>query len=148
MGKYDYKNQPIINVNYEVALRHLQRFLPKETKTEDIYKEHLKRALKIASLKIVNYQISTKVNMQKVELLRDVIFIGSSFLETTNSNHIYYRTLIAGSFDIIEKTMGVKFTNDFIEKITTSKSVFLDTNFNTVAFYLLFKSHFRYSIDI
>ena len=145
MGKYDYTQPPKININYSTAIKHLQLFLPDETKRQEHYKEYLKRALKIASIKLVNYQVSTRVNMEKIELLRDVIFIGSSFIEVTNNNHVFYRAVIASAFDIVEKALNVKFEDDFIDKITKSKDIYFDgATFNTVAFYLLFKSHFRY----
>jgi len=149
MGKYDYQNKPIINTNYIVAIKLLYKFTDKETINKELYKQHLKRALKNASLKLANYQIDKKVNMQKVELLRDVIFIGTSLIEETSNNHIYYRATILASFDIIEKNLNVKFTDDFIKKLTTSKDIYLANSiFNTIAFYFMFKSHFRYSSNL
>ncbi len=149
MGKYDYQNKPIINTNYIIAIKLLYKFTDKETLNKELYKQHLNRALKNASLKLANYQIDKKVNMQKVELLRDVIFIGTSLIEETSNNHIYYRAVIAASFDIIEKTVNIKFTDDFIKKLTTSKDIYLvNSTFNTIAFYFMFKSYFRYSSNL
>ena len=149
LGKYDYINKPVVNVNYRVAIKQLHSFMDESKLNKDLHRELLKRALKKASLKLVNYQIDKKINMEKVELLRDVIFIGSSLIEATNNNHVYYRAVIASAFDIIEKTIGVEFTDDFIDKLTTSKDIFFNgTTFNTVAFYFMFKSHFRYSSNL
>jgi len=149
MGKYDYEDAPVVNVNYRVAIKQLNHFIANEHLYTDLYKQHLRRALKNASLKLVNYQIDKKINMEKVELLRDVIFIGTSLIEETSNNHIYYRAVIAASFDIIEKTVNIKFTDDFIQKLTISKDIYLvNSIFNTIAFYFMFKSHFRYSSNL
>ena len=87
--------------------------------------------------------------MQKIELLRDVIFIGTSLIEETNNNHIYYRAVVMASFDIVQKSINIKFTNDFIKKLTTSKDIYLlNSTFNTIAFYFMFKSYFRYTTNL
>ncbi len=72
MGKYDYEDAPVVNVNYRVAIKQL------------------------------NY------------------FIANEHLHT-----------------------------DFIQKLTISKDIYLvNSIFNTIAFYFMFKSHFRYSSNL
>lgn len=148
MGKHDYKQDAIIKVRLDRAIKHLCNFMDENyiNSIKPQFKLHLRTAICKAGVKLVNYQIDKKVNMEKVELLRDVVFLGSSLMETTSQNHIYFKSLISACFDIVELGANIRFDDDFIKKIASSKNEFMtNTDVNSVPLYYLFKSHFRYS---
>lgn len=148
MGKHDYEKNAIVKVRFDRAIKHLCTFMDPSYIGENKpnFMLHLRTAISRAGVKLVNYQFDKKVNMEKVELLRDVVFIGSSLMETTSQNHIYFKGLIAASFDIVEHGANVKFDDDFIRKISSSKNEFMtNLEVNTISLYYLFKSHFRYT---
>ncbi len=145
MGDYRYIKEPHIKVRLDRAIKHLNHFLG-EIEDKERYMLHMRSAIKKFGIKLVEYQSSKKVNMEHVELLRDVVFLGTSLMETTEKNHHYFRSLIASCFDIVEESNNVTFDGDFIDKVVSSKKEFMDSlEVKTVALYYTFKSHFRYS---
>ena len=144
MGDYKYPDEPHIKARLDRAIKHLEHFLG-TVENKEIFKTHLRSAIKKFTLKLVEYQSSKKVNMEKVELLRDIVFLGTSLMETTEKNHHYFRSLISACFDIVEESNQVVFNDDFVTKIVSSKKEFMDSlEVKSVALYYIFKSHFRY----
>ncbi|GHV07955.1 hypothetical protein AGMMS50229_15600 [Campylobacterota bacterium] len=142
MGKFDYAGTPQILIDFDAAERMLERHMKIDNLA--IYKTHIAFAIKNATLKIARYQNALHINMQKVELLRDVVFVGASLVERGSAGESYYRALVCACFEIVMDFTGAKFEPDFIKKIASSKQIFFkQPHFNAEAFYLLFKSHFR-----
>lgn len=145
MGDYKYPKEPHIQARLDRAINHFEHFLG-SVEDKERYKLHLRSAIKKFIIKLVEYQSSKKVNMEHVELLRDVVFLGTSLMETTEKNHHYFRSLIASCFDIVEECNNVTFDDDFVVKIVSSKKEFMDSlEVKTVSLYYIFKSHFRYT---
>ncbi len=140
------KKSPKIKLGFDVAIKQLLKFMDSEViKSKEQFLLHLRTAVRKATINLANYKEDRKINMEKEELLRDVIFIGSALLETTSQNHYYFNSLIASCFDIVEKGANITFNDSFIKKIATSKNEFVDVDgAKTVLLYYMFKSHFRY----
>ncbi len=107
-----------------------------------------------ATYKMQKYRSKFLVNMEKEELLRDVIFFGSSLIsqvKNKSDSSIFYKSLVKASASIIEIETKKKFDRKFILKILKAKSSFEcndGIHFQAEAFYFLFKTHFRISNNI
>jgi len=148
MGKYDYDLNPVISVNFTSAIKQLFRFIKLDKFKQEKVRLELKTVIKRASLKMVTYQRKIGVNMSKTELLRDVAFLGTTLVELLENNQKIYKGVALACIDIVQMNNKCEFENEFILKIMKSKTYFFcnvynQNRFQTEAFYLLFKSHFR-----
>ena len=140
--KFDTQN---VKLNYKAAIHHLGQFLEIPTSEKEILKLHLEYAINNATLKLLHYRKKYGVNMEKEELLRDVVFIGTSLFEKNPTNPIYYKAVVKACFALIEIATNQQFEKEFIKKLLRAYNDFLCNNsqFFTEAFYFIFKSHFR-----
>jgi hypothetical protein len=146
MGKYDYNGKPYITINNVVAIKHILSFIEFEKYEKSILKLNLELANKNALIRLAQYQRNIGVNMEKEEFLRDVAFIGGSLIEIFKNNSRIYTGVVLACFDIL-MNRECKFEDEFITKMLKMKNYFLcncnQNEFQSEAFYLLFKSYFR-----
>jgi hypothetical protein len=86
--------------------------------------------------------------MEKIELLRDVVFIGTSLIEQSSNNTKYYKMLVKACMSLVEIGTKKNFTDGFTDKMLRAMSAFQcneGVHFQTEAFYFVFKTHFRLS---
>lgn len=141
-----------VNVDYRLALNHLNHYLFSKKMSDDT-KDHItiyiRNAIKNASLKIVNYKSKYRVNMEEPELLRDVVFIGASLIEINNIDRIRcYKNVVLACISLVEIRTNKRFNKDFVIKMLKAKASFEcyeGTHFQAEAFYFVFKTHFRLS---
>ena len=134
-----------VKLNYKSAIHHLGQFLEVSPSDKDTLKNHLEYAINTATFKLLNYRQKYGISMEKEELLRDVVFIGTSLFEKNPNNPMYYKAVVKACFALIEISTNKQFDKVFINKLLKSYSAFqcLGVHFSTEAFYFIFKSHFR-----
>ena len=137
-------NTQEVKLNYKAAIHHLGQFLEVPSNQKEILKIHLEYAINNATLKLLRYRKKYGVNMENEELLRDVVFIGTSLFERIPSNPMYYKAVVKACFALIEISTNKSFEKEFILKLLRAYNDFLcDSQFLTEAFYFIFKGHFR-----
>ncbi len=117
-----------------------------EEREKDIVRVQLEGAIQKAILKIGIYQRNFGIDMQNPELLRDVCFLGSCFLEQSTNNFRFYKAVVKACFAIVEIGTGKSVDENFVKKIMKAMSSYQCNSgvlFQTEAFYFTFKAHFR-----
>jgi len=137
-----------VTLDFTTAINHLNNFIEIRKNEKDIFKLKLQQAEKTAVYKLLKYRSKYGIDMEKEELLRDVVFIGTSLVESSSSNFRYYKAVVKASLAIVEIETKKSFTQEFVEKMLKAMNAFQCNNgvhFSTEAFYFVFKTHFRLS---
>jgi hypothetical protein len=137
-----------INTHYRAAIEHLNKFLRVDSVEKKLLVIHLELAIKNARFRMSEYSAKYRVNMEKIELLRDVVFIGTSLIEQSSNNTKYYKMLVKACMSLVEIDTKKKFEDEFIKKMLIAKPAFQCDKgryFQIEAFYFVFKTHFRLS---
>ena len=135
-----------VTLDFTTAIKHLNNFIEIRENEKDIFQLKLQQAEKTAVYKLLKYRSKYGIDMEKEELLRDVVFIGTSLVESSSSNFRYYKAVVKASLAIVEIETQKSFTQEFVEKMLKAMSAFQCNNgvhFSTEAFYFVFKTHFR-----
>ena len=67
-----------VKLDYKTAINQLSKFLNVRRENKEILRLQLEQSVNIAVFKLLQYRHKYGVGMEKEELLRDVVFIGSS----------------------------------------------------------------------
>ena len=135
-----------VTVDYVVAIEHLNKFLTINSSEKKLLVMHLKMAIKNATYRMLKYRNKYGVDMEKMELLRDVVFLGTSLIQQSSNNTKYYKGLVKACMSLVEIGTNKKFAEGFTNKMFRAMSAFQCSQgqyFQTVAFYFVFKAHFR-----
>lgn len=135
-----------VRLDYRTAINQLSEFLTVERHSKEILKLQLENAVNIAIFKLLKYRKKYAVGMEKEELLRDVVFIGTSLAEKNPNNPMYYKAVVKACFSLVEISTKKEFEPKFVEKMLKANNAFQcngDTHFSAEAFYFVFKTHFR-----
>jgi len=137
-----------VTLDFGSAIAHLNHFVEIRENEKSIFKQKLQQAEKTAIYKLLKYRSKYGVDMEKEELLRDVVFIGTSLVEASSNNFRYYKAVVKAALSIVEIETQKSFTKEFVEKMLKAMSAFQcngGVHFSTEAFYFVFKTHFRLS---
>jgi hypothetical protein len=135
-----------IKLDLQSALHHLAEFLTIHKVHKDIFLRDIEDAVNIATFKLLQYRSKYGVGMEKEELLRDIVFLGSALYERHPDNPMYYKATVKACAALIENTTGKTFDIKFIEKLLKAYSSFYcNRTFNSDILYFIFKTHFRIS---
>ena len=135
-----------VTVDYVAAIEHLNKFLTINSSEKKLLVMHLKMAIKNATYRMLKYRNKYGVDMEKMELLRDVVFLGTSLIEQSSNNTKYYKGLVKACMSLVEIGTNKEFTEGFTNKMFKAMSAFQcgqGEYFQTEAFYFVFKAHFR-----
>jgi hypothetical protein len=135
-----------VTVDYVVAIEHLNKFLTINSSEKKLLVMHLKMAIKNATYRMLKYRNKYGVDMEKMELLRDVVFLGTSLIQQSSNNTKYYKGLVKACMSLVEIGTNKEFTEGFTNKMLRAMSAFQCSQgqyFQTEAFYFVFKAHFR-----
>jgi len=145
MGK---KTSDKITVDFTAAIEHLNKFIIVHPSEKQFLVQHLHMAIKNSTYRMIKYRAKYGVDMEKMELLRDVVFIGTSLIEQSSNNTKYYKGVVKACMSLVEIGTNKKFTTGFIDKMLRAMAAFQcnqGQHFQTEAFYFVFKTHFRLS---
>ena len=137
-----------VKLDYKTAINQLSKFLNVRRENKEILRLQLEQSVNVAVFKLLQYRNKYGVGMEKEELLRDVVFLGSSLAERYPNNPMYYKALVKACFSLVEIAMDKEFEPEFIEKMLKANNAFQcnnGTHFSAEAFYFIFKTHFRLS---
>ena len=76
----DSKKSDKITVDFNAAIEHLNKFITVHPSEKQFLVQHLHMAIKNATYRMIKYRAKYGVDMEKMELLRDVIAIKNSIL--------------------------------------------------------------------
>lgn len=136
----------IIQLDYNAAVAHLSLFIDIETHRKKMFKRHLELAFRNGTYKLLKYRAKYGVDMERSELLRDVVFIGTSLVEQSSNNIWYYKAVVKACLSIVEMETEKSFSDEFAQKMLKAISSFQcnqGVHFSSEAFYFVFKTHFR-----
>jgi len=135
-----------VSLDFKSAIKHLSQFMEIREQERGVFTQKFQLANKVAVFKLLQYRQKYGVDMQKEELLRDVVFIGTSLVEASSSNLRYYKSVVKACLAIVEIETGKSFEPEFANKLLKAMSAFqcnAGVHFSAEAFYFVFKSHFR-----
>jgi hypothetical protein len=141
----DKKSNKVV-LDYSAAIEHLNKFFTIDSSEKNLLVMHLDMAIKNATYRMFTYRSKYGVDMEKMELLRDVVFLGTSLIEQSSNNTKYYKGLVKACMSLVEIGTNKKFAKGFTNKMFRAMSAFQCSQgqyFQTVAFYFVFKAHFR-----
>ena len=137
-----------VRLDYKTAINQLSKFLSVRVEDKEILRLQLEQAVNIAVFKLLQYRKKYGVGMEKEELLRDVVFIGTSLAEKNHNNPMYYKAVVKACCSLVEIAIKKEFEKEFIEKMLKANNAFQcngGSHFSAEAFYFIFKTHFRLS---
>ena len=142
------KTSNSVTVDFTAAIEHLNQFLFINSSEKQFLVQHLQMAIKNATYRMIKYRSKYGVDMEKMELLRDVVFIGTALVEQSSNNAKYYKSVVKACMSLVEIGTTKHFTKGFTDKMLRAMSAFQcnqGQHFQTEAFYFVFKTHFRLS---
>jgi len=135
-----------ITVDFAAAIKHLNKFIVINSSEKQFLIQHLQMAIKNATYRMIKYRSKYGVDMEKMELLRDVVFVGTSLIEQSSNNTKYYKSVVKACMSLVEIGTDKEFNSGFINKMLRAMAAFQcnqGQHFQTEAFYFVFKTHFR-----
>ncbi|MFA6396549.1 MAG: hypothetical protein WCW84_11340 [Sulfurimonas sp.] len=135
-----------VALDFTSAIKHLSQFMEIRENEKDTFILKFQQANKIAVFKLLKYRTKYGVDMEKEELLRDVVFIGTSLVEASSNNFRYYKSVVKACLAIVEIETQKSFEDGFSKKLLKAMNAFQCNNgviFSSEAFYFVFKTHFR-----
>lgn len=144
----DKNNIQFVKLDYRTAINQLSEFLNVRVEDKEVLKLQLEQAVNVAVFKLLQYRKKYGVGMEKEELLRDVVFIGTSLAEKNHNNPMYYKAVVKACCSLVEIATNKEFEKEFINKILKASNAFQcngGSHFSAEAFYFIFKTHFRLS---
>lgn len=138
-----------VSLDFEAAISHLSQFMQIREVEKEAFTQKFQQANKIATFKLLQYRQKYGVDMQKEELLRDVVFIGTSLVEASSNNLRFYKSVVKACLSIVEIETEKSFEIGFANKLLKAMNAFQcnsGVHFSAEAFYFVFKTHFRLGI--
>ena len=129
---------------FNEAIEHLGKFLNIPISLKEMYDRNLEDAINTATFKLLQYRSKYGVGMEKEELLREIVFLGTSLAERHPTNPIYYKATVKACASLVEILTKKTFDINFISKLLKANSAFqCNQYFSSETFYFIFKTHFK-----